>query len=153
LDQRGIGYAERDVSIDPAAAKEMVQKSGQMGVPVIVVDNQVVIGFDRTRLDRLLNTSDDGHRPHLGLQIADATKVGPKLGLSPVFGALVGKIAPQSIGEKAGVQPGDIITEFNMRPIHNASDLEDTIAAVSEGQRAVIVLLRGQQTLKSEIVL
>ena len=39
---------------DRAKALEMVQKSRQMGVPVITVDEEVVVGFDRQRLDQLL---------------------------------------------------------------------------------------------------
>jgi glutaredoxin 3 len=153
LNQRGIEYTEHDVSVDRAAAEEMVQKSGQMGVPVTVIGDQVVVGFDRARLDSLLgNGGDNGHRPHFGLKIADASRVGPKLGLAPVFGALVGDVAPASLGEKAGIQPGDVITEFNMRPIHSADDLEQALAAIAAGQRVVIVLLRGQETLKSEII-
>ena len=153
LHQRGVQFTEHDVSVDRAAAEEMVSKSGQMGVPVIVIDDEVVVGFDRSRLEQLLNKGSHGQRPHFGLTIADASKTAPKFGLAPVFGALVGKVAPQSLGEKAGIQPGDIITEFNMRPIHNASDLENAITSLAKGQRAVIILLRGQQTLKSEITL
>ena len=154
LEQRGVEYTERDVSVDRAAAEEMVQRSGQMGVPVTVIGDQVVVvGFDRARLDSLLgNGGDNGHRPHFGIKIADASKVGPQLGMAPVFGALVGDVSPSSPGEKAGIQPGNIITEFNMRPIHSADDLEQSLAALIPGQRAVVVLLRGQQTLKSEVV-
>lgn len=39
---------------DREKAKEMIQKSGQMGVPVILVDSEVVIGFNRAKLDELL---------------------------------------------------------------------------------------------------
>ncbi len=55
LDQKGIEYENIDVSTDPAAVKEMVAKSKQMGVPVIIVDDEVVIGFDQPKLDKLLN--------------------------------------------------------------------------------------------------
>ena len=153
LRQRGIQFTEHDVSADRAAAEEMVRKSGQTGVPVIVIDDDVVVGFDRARLEQLLKGGSADQRPRFGLTIADASKTGPKFGLAPVFGALVGKVAPRSLGEKAGIQPGDIITEFNMRPIHTASDLENALVALSAGQRAVIILLRGKQTLKSEITL
>jgi glutaredoxin 3 len=153
LEQRGVEYTERDVSVDRAAAEEMVQRSGQMGVPVTVIGDQAVVGFDRARLDSLLGDGGDGHRPRFGLKIADASQVGPKLGIAPVFGALVGDVAPSSPGDRAGIQPGDIITEFNMRPIHSADDLEQVLAALTSGQRAVIVILRGQQTLKSEVVI
>jgi glutaredoxin 3 len=152
LEQRGVEYTERDVSVDRDAAEEMVQRSGQMGVPVTVIGDQVVVGFDRARLDSLLGNGGDGNRPHFGLKIADASKVGPKLGMAPVFGALVGDVAPSSVGERAGVQPGDIITEFNMRPIHGADDLEQSLTSLASGQRAVIVLLRGEQTLRTEVV-
>lgn len=153
LHQRGIQFTEYDVSVDRAAADEMVRKSGQMGVPVIVVDNEIVVGFDRARLDRLLDSGGDSQRPRFGLKIADASKTAPRFGLAPVFGALVGGVAPGSIGERAGIQAGDIITELNLRPIHSAGDLESAIAALTSGQRATIVLLRGQQTLKSEVVI
>ena len=39
---------------DRDKAREMIQKSGQMGVPVIVVDDEVVIGFNQAKLDELL---------------------------------------------------------------------------------------------------
>ena len=40
---------------DRDKAKEMIQKSGQMGVPVITVDGEVVVGFNRSLLDKLLS--------------------------------------------------------------------------------------------------
>jgi len=42
------------VANDRNAASEMVQKSGQMGVPVITVDDTVVVGFNKARLDELV---------------------------------------------------------------------------------------------------
>ena len=49
-----LPYEEKDVLSDRAAREEMVQKSGQLGVPVILVDDVVIVGFDRPRLTRLL---------------------------------------------------------------------------------------------------
>lgn len=43
-----------NVAVDREAATEMVRKSGQMGVPVIDVNGQIVIGFDRDNLQNLL---------------------------------------------------------------------------------------------------
>ncbi|MGY4707898.1 glutaredoxin family protein [Candidatus Bipolaricaulota sp. J31] len=54
LEERGIAYTEIDVSQDQEAAMEMVRKSGQMGVPVVEIDGEIVIGFDKERLDHLL---------------------------------------------------------------------------------------------------
>lgn len=42
----GIKYEEHNVKDDLVARKEMIDKSGQMGVPVITIDDQVVTGFD-----------------------------------------------------------------------------------------------------------
>lgn len=54
LSQKGVTYTEYDVANDREKAKEMIQKSGQMGVPVILVDSEVVIGFNKAKLDELL---------------------------------------------------------------------------------------------------
>ena len=48
--EHNVTYSEKDVSQDSAAVDEMVQKSGQMGVPVIDVDGAIIIGFDETAL-------------------------------------------------------------------------------------------------------
>jgi len=52
--QNNIPYTEYNVGIDPVKRKEMVEKSGQLGVPVIVVDSEVIVGFDEGRLHDLL---------------------------------------------------------------------------------------------------
>ena len=46
---------EHNVAVDRDAAKEMIQKSKQMGVPVIIVDDEVVVGFNQAKLDSLLS--------------------------------------------------------------------------------------------------
>lgn len=154
LSERGVKYTEHDVSRDKAAADEMVRSTGQMGVPVIVVEGQPIIGFDRPRLESLLTKgSENGSRPRFGLKIADASKIAQKSGALPVFGALVGAVAPGSLGEKAGLQQGDIITELNLRPINNARDLEKALAGLVPGNRATIAFLRGQKTMSSEVVI
>lgn len=52
--QNNITYEEKDVVIDVQARDEMINKSGQMGVPVIFVGDDVVVGFDKRRLSELL---------------------------------------------------------------------------------------------------
>jgi glutaredoxin 3 len=47
-------FTEYDVGKDSQKAQEMIEKSGQMGVPVIVVDDEVVIGFNQAKIDTLL---------------------------------------------------------------------------------------------------
>jgi len=57
LEERNIKFEEVDVSQDNLAAKEMVQKSGQMGVPVVEIGGEMVVGFDREKIIKLLNIS------------------------------------------------------------------------------------------------
>ena len=55
LSQKGIAYTDYNVAQDKEKAKEMVQKSGQMGVPVIFVGDEIVVGFNQSLLDKLLS--------------------------------------------------------------------------------------------------
>ena len=50
-----VTFVDYDVATDLAKRQEMVQKSGQMGVPVIVVGDEIVVGFDQPRLKELLS--------------------------------------------------------------------------------------------------
>ncbi|MGC8544927.1 glutaredoxin domain-containing protein [Athalassotoga sp.] len=50
----GISFEDVDVSKDQREAERMVQKTHQYGVPVIELGNQIVIGFDRNKIDRIL---------------------------------------------------------------------------------------------------
>ena len=54
LEERDIPYEEVDVSTNIEAAMEMIEKSGQQGVPVVEIDGEIVVGFDRERIDALL---------------------------------------------------------------------------------------------------
>lgn len=49
-----ITYTEHDVANDLAKRQEMIQRSGQMGVPVIFVGDDMVVGFDKDKLSSLL---------------------------------------------------------------------------------------------------
>lgn len=53
LNSKGISYEEKNVQKDPQARKELMSK-GYMGVPVIIVDGEEIVGFDKARLDQLL---------------------------------------------------------------------------------------------------
>ena len=50
FNEHNVEYKEVDVSKDVGAAKEMVEKSGQMGVPVIEVNGKIIVGFDKPAL-------------------------------------------------------------------------------------------------------
>lgn len=52
--EKGVRFKDVDVSRDAAAARDMVRRSGQQGVPVIDIGGKIIVGFDRPRIDRLL---------------------------------------------------------------------------------------------------
>jgi S1-C subfamily serine protease len=150
LSQKGVPFTEVDVSRDQAAALEMVRKSGQQGVPVITVDDQVIVGFDRPRLERLIEAGRK-KRPIFGAAVADAASYLAKRGQVPIFGALVGKVAPGSPAARAGLQPGDIITGIGLRTIANAQGVEDAMASVEPRARLPITYQRGERQFTREV--
>ena len=54
FNEKGIKYRDIDVSKDQKAAEEMVKRSGQQGVPQTDINGQIVIGFDRIKINKLL---------------------------------------------------------------------------------------------------
>jgi glutaredoxin-like YruB-family protein len=151
LAQKGVTYTEKDISADSSAAGEIKQITGQMGVPVIVVDGQPIIGFNRPALDRLLSNGGDSCKPRFGLKIADAGRIAQKAGSVSVVGAFIGQVVPGSLGQKAGLVKGDIITELNMCSVNNAADLEKVLGSLGSGSNVPIVFSRGGKSKRSEI--
>lgn len=54
FDEHKVAYTEKDVAKDLVARKEMLDKSNQMGVPVIDIDGKIIIGFNEPELRRIL---------------------------------------------------------------------------------------------------
>ena len=54
LSQKNVTYTEYDVAQDKDKAREMVKKSKQMGVPVVIVDDDIIVGFNQAELEKLL---------------------------------------------------------------------------------------------------
>lgn len=57
LDEKKIEYTELDVSADDKAKDEMIEKSGQLGIPVVDIDGKIIIGFDKPAINAALNIS------------------------------------------------------------------------------------------------
>jgi len=55
--QKGFKYEEFDVSTDETARNEMITKTGQLGVPVIEIDDNIIIGFDQKVIEEILEES------------------------------------------------------------------------------------------------
>lgn len=56
LKEKKVDFEEVNVGLDQERAREMIKKSGQMGVPVIDIDGEVIIGFDRPKMENSLKT-------------------------------------------------------------------------------------------------
>ena len=52
--QQGVRFRDVDVSRDPTAARDLVRRSGQTGVPVIDIGGKIIVGFDKPKINQLL---------------------------------------------------------------------------------------------------
>lgn len=57
LSDSAVPFENYDVSSDTRRAEEMVEKSGQMGVPVIDIEGEIIVGFDKERIKKALGLS------------------------------------------------------------------------------------------------
>ena len=146
LQQRGVPFTEHDVSRDRTAATQMVQLSGQQGVPVVVIDGQVVVGFNRPAIDQLLARS-AARPPRLGAAIADAARIAAKQNATLPAGAYVGRVEADSPAARAGIQVGDVIVQLGGQPVQSDRDVDRLMANVRSGQNVGIAVWRGGQTL------
>jgi len=55
LKEKEIEFEDIDVGADQKAAEEMVEKSGQRGVPVVDIDGEIIVGFDKEKISKILN--------------------------------------------------------------------------------------------------
>jgi glutaredoxin 3 len=151
LSQQGIPWTEKHVDQDRNAAIEMIRRSGQQGVPVTVIGDEVVVGFDRPRLERIIASmrsrpaaSASTGRRSLGAKVADASRYAMPGGTA-VEGAYVGGVNPGSPAEAAGLKVGDVIVAVNSKPVRSADDLARALAEL-EGNSATLTLARGTTT-------
>jgi glutaredoxin len=146
LNRRGVPFVERDLSRDPQAASDMVRISGQQGVPVTVIDGQVVLGANMPMIDQLL-AQRASRPPRLGVAIADATHIAAKKGVQLPAGAYVGRVNPGSSGAMAGLRTGDVIVQLAGQPVRSDQDVHTIMARQSYGQSADLLAWRNGQTI------
>lgn len=144
--QQGIPFTEHDVSQDPYRANEMVRLSGQQGVPVSVIDGNVVLGADIPRVNQIL-AQRAGSSPKLGLSIADAEQIAEKKGTQLPKGAYVGRVRPASPAAMAGVQPGDVIVQLAGQPVQAKQDVHRISGRLQFDQSVDLVVWRNGQRI------
>jgi S1-C subfamily serine protease len=124
----------------------MVRLSRQQGVPVITIDNEVIVGFDRRRIEEILSTK-AARGPRIGAAVADAY---PRM---QVEGAYVGRVRPGSPAAQAGLTAGDVIVELDRQPVRNAADLERVAQSVRAHGRIRLMYLRQGRVTQTELPL
>ncbi len=145
LSRKGVPYTEKNVQRDPIAAQEMLRRSGHSGVPQILVGDQLVIGFNRPRLEALL--AQPAAAPAapvgvaLGVRVADAATHAPQGG----NGAYVGHVKSDSLAERAGLQAGDVIIAIDGQPIRTADELIRASKQLSHEQSIPLTVVRDGQ--------
>jgi len=145
LTQSGIAFVEKDVSRDPVAAQELA-RMGERGVPVIDIDGQKVVGFNKPLLEQLLARRKNVPRPRkLGAAIADSEGHAPA-GSPP--GAFVGRVRPGSAAALGGLREGDIITTIAGQPVRAAGDVEQILARAPEHAQVPLQVIRQWQPME-----
>jgi serine protease Do len=87
-------------------------------------------------------------RGFLGIEIQAVTQaLSEALGLKSAQGALVSKVLPGSPAEAAGLEPGDVILKFGLRPVFTLHDLLNKVASATPGKKVRIDALRNGKTL------
>lgn len=113
-----------------------------MGVPVITAGSEVIVGFDRPRLEQIATRYTRG----------GATAVGPKLGLAargaPGGGVEIGNVRPGTIGSQAGFQAGDVLESLSGRPVDSVGDVERLTRTLHSGQTIEAIVRRNGQRLR-----
>ena len=145
---KGVEVHELDVSRDAAAAGEMVRLSGQRGVPVTQLAGDVIVGFDRPRIDAALARA---QRPKLGAAVAAASKMHAEGRCQVDQGAYVGKVSPGGSAAKAGLRSGDIIVSLGGHAVESDVQLQRLIAGAQPGQRLTLRYRRQDQLIETHV--
>ena len=150
LSQRGIRYREKDVSVDRLAARELVTRTGQMGVPVTIIDGQSIVGFNRAQLEQVLKSRQGAQRTSFGAAVADADKITTRHGSEIIHGAYIGKVKAGSAAERLGLMAGDVIIQVNTQLTANAAELERVLSGLRPDNRLSVIVVRGDRRLTLE---
>lgn len=155
-------FLQTDASINPGnSGGPLFDTSGRVvGISTAILSDGQGIGFaipinQARQVAEQLRTSGSVTRGYVGLGIQPVTpRMAAALGLPEgTRGALVGSVVPGAPGDRAGAREGDVIVEFNGRPLADERDLLNSVAAAPVGSRAKLGILREGQmkTLELEI--
>ena len=148
-----LPFIQTDVAINPGnSGGPLINMRGE----VVGINSQIYsrsggfmgISFsipidEAIRVSEQLRTSGRVSRGRIGVQIDQVTKdVAESIGLGKAQGALVRSVEAGSPGENAGVEPGDIITKFDGKPIERPSDLPRLVGNTTPGSKSSLTVFR-----------
>ncbi|RIX75739.1 DegQ family serine endoprotease [Acidovorax cavernicola] len=148
-----LPFIQTDVAINPGnSGGPLINMRGE----VVGINSQIYsrsggfmgISFsipidEAIRVSEQLRTSGRVSRGRIGVQIDQVTKdVAEAIGLGKAQGALVRGVEAGSPGEKAGVEPGDVITKFDGKPIEKPSDLPRLVGNTKPGTKSTLTVFR-----------
>ncbi|MDP9602230.1 UNVERIFIED_ORG: serine protease Do [Variovorax paradoxus] len=148
-----LPFIQTDVAINPGnSGGPLINMRGE----VVGINSQIYsrsggfmgISFsipidEAIRVSDQLRTTGRVSRGRIGVQIDQVTKdVAEAIGLGKAQGALVRGVEAGSPGEKAGVEPGDVITKFDGKPIEKPSDLPRLVGNTKPGTKSTLTVFR-----------
>jgi serine protease Do len=148
-----IRFIQTDVAVNPGnSGGPLINMRGE----VVGINSQILSrsgGFmgislsipidDAMKVADQLRTSGKVTRGRIGVSIAPVTKeVAESIGLGKAMGALVQGVEPGTPADKAGLEAGDIITQFNGTAIENVGDLPRLVAATKPGTTSTVKVFR-----------
>ncbi|MGE0112375.1 DegQ family serine endoprotease [Aquabacterium sp.] len=148
-----IRFIQTDVAVNPGnSGGPLINMRGE----VVGINSQILSrsgGFmgislsipidDAMKVADQLRTSGKVTRGRIGVSIAPVTKeVAESIGLGKAMGALVQGVEPGTPADKAGLEAGDIITQFNGTTIENVADLPRLVAATKPGTTSALKVYR-----------
>jgi len=90
----------------------------------------------------------NGEKGDLGLTVEQITpEVAENLGLKSANGVVITAVTPNSLGDEAGLQPGDIIREINRTPIRDLSDYRKNMESAAQGKSVLFLVQRQDNTI------
>ncbi len=149
LKTKNVPFIEKRVDEDMDAAREMVEISGQQGVPVVSTDREVIVGFDQVRLARIADRFSGPKRPAFGVLGANADDYFSRhpdkrpSSETDIKGVFVGQVKPNSVAQRAGVQVGDVIQAMANKRVRDMYAMDQLMGSVKAGDTVSIRVLRG----------
>ncbi|WP_295640698.1 DegQ family serine endoprotease [uncultured Methylibium sp.] len=148
-----VAFIQTDVAINPGnSGGPLINMRGE----VVGINSQILSrsgGFmgvsfaipvdEATRVADQLRATGRVVRGRIGVQIGEVTKdVAESLGLGKAAGALVRSVESGGPADKAGVEPGDIITRFEGKPVERSSDLPRLVGGTKPGSKSSLQVFR-----------